>query len=545
MQISEADSSIGAPTGQGLEEAGAKTPISASDGLLNYASSGSRWQVWKASAVAFTASGATLVLELVAGRLMAPWLGVNLYSWTSIIGVVLAGIALGNYLGGQAADRRASDGMLGIILLTGSLLAVLVLPLTSWVLNGVTDWPVPAYLQYLLAATFLFLLPSFVLGMVSPVVIKLTLADLGQTGSVVGKVYAWSTAGSILGTFLTGFVLIATFGTRAIVFGVAIVLLLLATLAGRFYRRPLIVLLFAAIVAGALFGLIRTNAFAVPCVEETQYYCIAWHEKTDDPNVRVLVLDHMVQSYNNMVDPLELGYGYERIYAEVVQPVLVGVESPRSLFIGGGGYTFPRWMQTKYPQGNSDVLEIDREVTSVAYRDLGIGPDLDISTYAVDARVFFVRNRPIAEYDIVFGDAFHNFAVPYHLTTLEFNELVKRALKPDGIYIMNLIDRFGDGEFLRAYVRTAQTSFENVYLLTGGVLDPDQGRTTFVVVMSDGVLDVDSIPSLTRANLGRQSVTQRYPPESLQEYLDAGRDFILTDDYVPVDNLLSRLLDSD
>ena len=110
---------------------------------------------------------------------------------------------------------------------------------------------------------------------------------------------------------------------------------------------------------------------------------------------------------------------------------------------------------------------------------------------------------------------------------------------------MNLIDRFGDGEFLRAYVRTAQTSFENVYLLTGGVLDPDQGRTTFVVVMSDGVLDVDSIPSLTRANLGRQSVTQRYPPESLQEYLDAGRDFILTDDYVPVDNLLSRLLDSD
>ena len=153
-------------------------------------------------------------------------------------------------------------------------------------------------------------------------------------------------------------------------------------------------LLFAAIVAGALFGLIRTNAFAVPCVEETQYYCIAWHEKTDDPNVRVLVLDHMVQSYNNMVDPLELGYGYERIYAEVAQPVLVGVESPRSLFIGGGGYTFPRWMQTKYPQGNSDVLEIDREVSSVAYRDLGISPDLDISTYSVDARVFLVRNPP-------------------------------------------------------------------------------------------------------------------------------------------------------
>ena len=201
--------------------------------------------------------------------------------------------------------------------MTGSVLAILVLPLTSWVLNGVTDWPVPAYLQYLLAATFLFLLPSLVLGMVSPVVIKLTLADLGQTGSVVGKVYAWSTAGSILGTFLTGFVLIATFGTRVIVFGVAIVLLLLAIFAGRFYRRPLVVILFATIGGGALFGLVRTNAFAVPCVEETQYYCITWYDQKGDPNVRVLVLDHMVQSYNNMVDPLELGYGYERVYAEI------------------------------------------------------------------------------------------------------------------------------------------------------------------------------------------------------------------------------------
>ena len=506
---------------------------------------GPRWRVWQASAVAFTASAATLVLELVAGRLMAPWLGVNLYSWTSIIGVVLAGIAVGNYLGGRIADRRASNSILGAILLTGSAFAVLVLPLTGWVLNGVTEWPVPAYLEYLLANTFLFLLPSLVLGMVSPVVIKLTLTDLGQTGSVVGKVYAWSTAGSILGTFLTGFVLVATFGTRTIVFAVAVVLLLLAVLAGRLFRRPLVLILLAIITAGALFGLIRSNAFAVPCVEETQYYCITWYNEKDDPDVRVLILDHMVQSYNNMVDPLELGYGYERVYAEVIQPGLVEVESPRSLFIGGGGYTFPRWMQTMYPQGSSDVLEIDREVFEVAYRDLGISPDLDISTYAVDARLFLVRNRPTAEYDIVFGDAFHNFAVPYHLTTFEFNELVKRALKPGGIYVMNLIDTFGRGEFLRAYIRTARQSFENVYLITESDLNPTQGRSTFVIAMSDKPVDFDSVPALTRTNLGRDSIARLYPAASLQEYLDAGRDFILTDDYVPVDNLLSHLLDSD
>lgn len=528
--------------GEPTDVAGAAAPATE---LLLDGISRARWSVWKASAVAFTASAATLVLELVAGRLMAPWLGVNLYSWTSIIGVVLAGIAVGNYLGGRFADRRASNTLLGLILLAGSAFSLLVLPLTKLVLNNVIDWPVPAYLQYLLATTFLFLLPSLLLGMVSPLVIKLTLADLGQTGSVVGRIYAWSTAGSILGTFLTGFVLIATFGTRVIVVAVAVVLLLLAIYAGRFYRRPIAIGLLAALTAGALTALTLTDAFAVPCVEESQYYCIYWYDQVDDPDVRVVILDHMVQSYNNMVDPLKLGYGYEQVYAEVIQPALRENAAPRSLFIGGGGYTFPRWMQEMYPDGSSDVLEIDREVFKVAYRDLGISREFDISTYAVDARVFLVRNRPLNEYDIVYGDAFHNFAVPYHLTTFEFNELVKRALKPDGIYVMNLIDTFKDGEFLRAYIRTSRETFKHVYLFTQGRLIEDAPRNTFVIISSDAPLDLASIPELTEQNLGRKAVGHLYPAAKLQEYLDVGREFILTDDYVPVDNLLSLLLEND
>ena len=110
---------------------------------------------------------------------------------------------------------------------------------------------------------------------------------------------------------------------------------------------------------------------------------------------------------------------------------------------------------------------------------------------------------------------------------------------------MNLIDTFASGEFLRAYVRTARQSFENVYLVTESHLNPTQGRSTFVIAMSDKPVDFDSVPALTRANLGRDSIARLYPAASLQEYLDAGRDFILTDDYVPVDNLLSHLLDSD
>ena len=506
---------------------------------------GARWTLWKASTVAFVASGCTLVLELVAGRLMAPWIGVNLYTWTSIIGVVLAGIALGNYLGGRVADRRASDRVLGVILLVGAVAALTILPLVNLVLRSVIEWPIPIFAQNLVATSFLFFVPSLVLGMVSPVVIKLTLADLGETGSVVGKIYAWSTAGSIVGTFLTGFVLVATFGTRSIVFGVAIVLLALSVYAGRLYRRPIVVAVLLALLVGSWFGIRRVDALSSPCSEETQYYCIVWYPQANNPDVRVLALDHMVQSYNHMKDPLELGYGYEKVYAEVILPHIRRLTAPRSLFIGGGGFTFPRWMQVMRPEGRSDVLEIDPEVFKTAYQNLGIDPALAISTYTVDARLFLNRNNPQGEYDLVFGDAFHNFAVPYHLTTLEFNQLVKTALKPGGVYIMNLIDIFKGGEFLRAYIRTARQTFEYVYLFTEGELDPDRGRNTFVIVSTDQPLDLDSIAPMTRSILGRLSVAQLYPPELLDQYLTEGRDFLLTDDYVPVDNLLEPLLRGD
>lgn len=118
-------------------------------------------------------------------------------------------------------------------------------------------------------------------------------------------------------------------------------------------------------------------------------------------------------------------------------------------------------------------------------------------------------------------------------------------MKPDGIYVMNLTDAFKDGEFLRAYIRTSRETFKHVYLFTQGRLIEDAPRNTFVIVSSDRPLDLASIAELTEQNLGRKAVGQVYPDEKVQEYLDMGREFILTDDYVPVDNLLSLLLEND
>ena len=506
--------------------------------------SDARWGLLKASSVVFIASAATLVLELVAGRLMAPSIGVNLYTWTSIIGVVLLGIALGNYAGGRLADSRGSETLLGLVFVAGSLASLLVLGIVDPAVRLVLGWHLSAAAQNLLATLFTFFLPTLILGAVTPITIRLTVRDLGGVGGVVGKIYAWSTAGSILGTFLTGFVLVATFGTRAIVFGVAITLLLIAIFVGRFHRHVFRLIGLIALVSVASIALVYAGSFDSACDYESQYYCIRWDNRDPhrefDPSVRRLVLDGLVQSYNND-DPLKLGYGYERVYADVVQHITVDQPAPRSLFIGGGGYTFPRWMQVLYPAGRSDVLEIDPQVFRVAYNDLGIDPDLNIHTYTVDARLYFTRNVPESAYDIVFGDAFHNFAVPYHLTTLEFNELVARALRPGGIYVMNLIDRFPDSDFLAAYLRTIRESFDNVYLLTDNPLGGPSARTTFVVVSSDQPVDFAALPLLVVSRLGRPFTFYLFPEDRVKDLLDRD-DFLLTDDYVPVDNLLAPLI---
>ena len=181
-------------------------------------------------AIAFIASGCTLVIELVAGRLLAPYIGVSLYTWTSVIGVILAGISIGNFLGGRLADRFPGPSVLGLTLVAASVTSFVTLALVS-VLPQFTLW-MPLVPRILLLTIVIFFLPGCILGMITPLVVKQALTDLGHAGGLVGRVYAISTAGSLVGVYLTGFVLIAQFGTRFIVLMVAAVLLLLGALLG-------------------------------------------------------------------------------------------------------------------------------------------------------------------------------------------------------------------------------------------------------------------------------------------------------------------------
>ena len=227
-------------------------------------------EIIKANIVVFIASFCTLVIELIAGRIMAPYIGVSLYTWTSIIGVVLAGISVGAYLGGLLADRYPTQTTLGVLLILSGLGAFAISPLTDYV--GGSQWNTSLMVRILLITTIIFFVPSCVLGMISPVVVKLTLSNLNKTGNIVGKIYAFSTLGSILGTFATGFFLISWMGTRHLLFVMGAILMVSGVLFGGFFvKKKTVIAVAVAFFIPLLWGFYG-HAFKPPLDSNTYFY---------------------------------------------------------------------------------------------------------------------------------------------------------------------------------------------------------------------------------------------------------------------------------
>jgi spermidine synthase len=347
----------------------------------------------------------------------------------------------------------------------------------------------------------------------------------------VGRIYAAGTVGSIVGTFATGYFLISWFGTHTIVWGVALVLLFLGALLflGRRWRWMLLVIAF---LAGGSVLAPRLGRLRGPCTRETNYFCIKVQEQERDGEVvRVLILDRLVHSYTSLDDPTKLVYGYEQIYADVVANRAQKDDHLRALFVGGGGYTFPRYMEAVYPDSDIHVIEIDPGVTQIAHALLGLDRDTRIVSYNQDARIY-MKQEPADRYDLVLGDAFNDFSVPYHLTTKEFNDRVRAWLEDDGLYIVNIVDG-PRGDFLRAYVHTLQQTFEHVYLVPAIESWRESVRSTFVVIGSDAPLPPDAGQGsslLARHLLGEAEV---------DALLASARTVLLTDRYAPVDQMLA------
>lgn len=537
-------------------------------------------EVIKANIVVFIASFCTLVIELVAGRIMAPYVGVSLYTWTSIIGVILAGISIGAYLGGLIADRYPRPSTLGWLLFLSGVGAFSISPLTNLV--GGAHFQTSLMVRILLITTIVFFIPACVLGMISPVVVKLALNNLSKTGNVVGKIYAFSTLGAILGTFATGFFLVSWMGTRNILMTMGIILILSGLIFGGFLERKrgvaffslFMAIIFLVVPLAGFYGYaalrpdeipISTSpvhalnraysyAFKPPLDEDTYFF-----KESDFYTIKLkrsikgnhgnplesLVLDHLVHSYTDLKDPHYLEYEYIRIYEEFVRWQAKKRKAFKALFIGGGGYTIPRYIESKYPAAEMDVVEIDPEVTRVVHQYLGIPEKTKIRSHNMDGRWFVMNCKEKGSYDFIFGDAFNDLSIPYHLTTKEFAMQLKDLLKPDGLLLANVIDSMRKGQFMPSYIRTLEEVFGkgNVHLIALSSDFESIGISTHVVVASPGNLDLEDFVRVVKKEKGDEMTSYVMPQDRLQKYLSERRWIILTDDYVPVDNLIAPIFE--
>lgn len=485
-----------------------------------------------ARALVFGSSAAVLVLEILAGRLMAPYLGVTLETFTGIIGVVLAGIAAGAWAGGRMADRVVPGPLLGPILAASGLLVLAAPPLVDQLGPSMRAGG-PLEIVALTATGFF--LPAFALSMIPPIVVKLRLSALERTGSVVGDLSALGTAGALLGTFVTGFVLVAAAPTRPLLLGVG-VLLVLAGVAlvarertGPGSRRNATLTALAVLPAAALLGLTEG-----PCDFDTKYYCAVIEVDRARPTGRTLWLDTLPHSYVDLADPTHLEFRYARTVADVVAETRGGGRGPiDAVYIGGGGFTLPRYFAAVRPGSRATVLEIDGVLVEVVRRELGLELSDALRVEVGDARLE-LREHASGAFDVVVGDAFGGLSVPWHLTTREFLLEINRVLASDGVYVVNVID-FPPLDFARAEVATALEVFPHVAVIAPVRYLHGERGGNFVIVASRSALPVAAIQARLSARAESEVV---WAASDARAFAGAAR--VLTDDFAPVDQLLSR-----
>jgi spermidine synthase len=498
--------------------------------------------------VTFIASFCILVIEIVAGRILAPFVGVSLYTWTSIIGVVLAGISFGAYLGGKLADRFPGRKTLGWILLLSGIATLTIPPVTNLVAGH--KFPTTLMLRILIVTTITFFMPSSILGMISPVVVKLTVRNLEKVGNVVGKIYAFSTLGSIAGTFASGFFLISWMGTRHIILVMGGILILTAVVWGSLFKKMKPAIGFLLLPPFFLAG-VYNYAFK-PRIDsytdyyrESDYYTIKVRHTLNPEGeiLKALIIDNLTHSYVNLNNTLHLEYQYEKIYSEILRWRFKKYSSFRSLTIGGGGYTFPRYMEVYFPKADIDVVEIDPEITRVAYKYLGLPQDTRIRTHNEDGRWFVMNCKE--KYDLIFIDAYNDLSIPYHLTTKEFALLLKNLMDPDGILLTNIIDNFQKGSFLPSYIRTLQEVFgkDNIHVISISDDYEKRGPSTYIVMAGKDKIEIRDFENYLKGSLGEDAISKVVPEMVLKEFLEKKYSVVLRDDYAPVDNLIATVFE--
>ena len=494
-------------------------------------------------AIVFCSGTILMLVQLVSSRAIAPYLGTSVYTWTNVIGTTLLGILLGNYLGGLLSQRSKSKKVFGLSFIAAGISLVL----SNFLLMIVDQLlgPVPMHIALKTAfySFIVFFPPALLLSTILPQAFAFDVKDLKTTGARFGSLYAWSSIGNVFGLMTGGFLLIGILGTKQIMTVAALLMALLGLYIGRGHAlwKSRITILVSLFFIGSAF-------LPSTCTLETNYYCIV--VKSEHANegyvTQTLKLDHLVHSYVVPEDPAVLGYGYEEVYANLIAAKFESNQKFNNLFIGGGGYVLPRYLEEFYPEAEIVVSEIDPEVTKINFTHLGLSTNTKIQTQNLDARRYL--NQTDQKFDLVFGDAFNDFSVPFHLTTVEFHQLLKSRMNPNGVYALNIIDDEAHGKFMAAMIRTLRDVWNYVYLAPQSD-DFVEGRNTYVLLATDEPIDEIAWEYAESYSYGismtldenEENTLKILSDDQVEAFLEDRPEQKLTDAFVPVDRYLAPL----
>ncbi len=485
--------------------------------------------------VVFICGAVVMILEMLGSRILAPYVGTSIVVWTSLIGIILGCLSFGYWWGGKMADIRPSYRALSfIIFLSGICVAALALS-KSFILSFLQQHTGSIHLLSTFATLILFAPPSTLLGMVSPYAVRLKMNDLQTSGSTVGRLYAISTVGSIFGTFFAGFFLIAFIGTTNALIVMALVLVATSLLACVRDRRAKL-----STAATFIMLLIGSNAYDAYLAGQglfdvdTDYNRILIYKTSDHETGRIMQVmatnPHGQQSAMYLDDPVELALSYTKFYklARHFKPNM-----KKTLMLGGGGYSFPKYAMSHYPDVEMHVVEIDPQVTKLAVRFFQLKEHPRLKVYHEDARTFL--NRTNTQYDIIFGDTFtSHYSVPFHLSTIEAVRMIYKSLVDGGVVLANVLSAIeGDaGRFIRAEYATFKAVFPQVYLFPAKYSEDGLRRQNIMLVaLKSPETPIFASPDPELHKLLGQLWTKPIPGDLPP----------LTDDFAPVDHYITAL----
>lgn len=474
---------------------------------------------------AFVSGAAVMILEIMGTRLLEPFLSNSVFTWIGMISVMLTCLSIGYFLGGKLADRNPSTTYVALLFILSGI-SIAVIPLYSYqVLSFSSNFG----LIYgpIIASSLLFSLPSILLAMISPYLIKLNAKELRVIGEIFGNIYAISTVGSIFGTLLAGFYILPNIGIKATLLSLSMILIVDGAL-----------FLGKKGVLPVMLGLVVNLAVPQPMnfkpssgiLLYENYSAYQYLSVVDLPEKQLRVIPlwtgEQTAIYLNSTD---IPPGYPR-YQKLIYAFRPAIK--KALFIGLGGGVMPKDMR-KNSEADITIVEIDPAVVYVAKKFFNFSEDEKMRVEIGDARLFIANSDE--KYDYIMIDAYLSPIFPFHLATAEFLESVKQHLSSDGIVFTNVLSSIeGEkSELFKSVYKTYKSKFRNVYVLPGNDLNLSKSSNIVILATDANLGDREDFISYVSKFGSKDAVEPAH--HYYNGTVNDSSAPLLTDDFCPVD----------